>query len=779
MKKQYLIKVVVVLLFLSNIGFAQTVYKNYIDGQVYFAISHKQYIDLTKNPELKTNLNRLDYFSFLAPIFDKYNVTSIKQVFNNAKSENILRIIRIDFSQINEVEDLVSDLSQIKGLYDVEKVPLHHLFATTNDPYNGDVGGVNWNWPLDVVNASGAWDISFGNNSIAVGIIDGAILDTHEDINDAVVLAYDGETQTTGSSAPPSNTYEWSHGTHCAGLIGAETNNNTGIASLGSGVNLYTAKCGRNSDGALYYLSETMNWMIDQPIKVLSLSLGGPSSSDNEQNWYTYMRNTNDVVILAAAGNGGDDGIGDNEETFPAAYDNVIAVASTDEDDSQSSFSNYGSSWVDIAAPGGSSAQGAGLLSSTACNATDASSGVAPSDYGISGQYNMMSGTSMATPLAAGLVGLMRSYNPSLSASEIETCLFNTCVDVGTFIAHGRIDALAAMQCVQNSDNLNANFSADNTNIIEGQSVNFTDLSTDGGTAITSWSWSFPNGNPSSYNGQNPPSISYANAGDYNVTLTVNNGASDTETKTSYIHVAVPSYCPSSGSTTYGTSITLVNLNTINNSTGQTNPYEDYTSISTTLEVDGNYDLTVNLNTDGNYQVFGKVWIDWNHDYDFDDTGEEYAMGNAANEVDGPTSNSPLSITVPSGASIGATRMRVSAKYEDPDVTEGSATSCEEGYDGEVEDYTINVTTSTVSVLEVNKEKINIFPNPNNGTFTITLNNADKTNIKIYDLNGKLVFEDVQNVAKERYQLSKLISGVYIIKLISKNDIFTKRITIQ
>ncbi len=774
MKKQYLFKLIIALLLFSNISFAQTVNKDYIDGQVYFAISHKQYIDLTKNPELKTNLNRLNYFSFLAPIFEKYNVTSIKQVFNNAKSENILRIIRIDFSKRNEVENLISDLSKTKGLYNVEKVPLHHLFATTNDPYNGTVSGVNWNWPLDVVNASGAWDIAFGNNSIAVGIVDGAILNTHEDINDAVVAAYDGQTGSTGSSAPPSNTYEWSHGTHCAGLIAAETNNNTGISSLGSGVNLYTAKCGRDSDGSLYYLAEALNWIADQPIKVLSLSLGGPSSSTNEQDFYTYLHNTNDIVILAAAGNDGVTTI-----SYPAGYDNVIAVASTDEDDTRSDFSNYGSSWVDIAAPGGSSSQGAGLLSSTACDATDASSGIAPSDYGISGQYNMMSGTSMATPLSAGLVGLMRSYNPSLSASEIETCLFNTCVNVGTFVAHGRIDAQAAMQCIQNSNGLNANFSANNTTINEGQSVNFTDLSTDGGTAITNWSWSFPNGSPSSYTGQNPPSITYANAGNYNVTLTVNNGTSDTETKTAYIHVLTPSYCPSSGNTTYGTSVTLVNLNTINNATAQTNPYEDYTNISTDLERGSSYDLTVNVNTDGNYQVFGKVWIDWNHDFDFDDAGEEILMGNASNVSDGPTANSPLSITVPSGAAIGATRMRVSAKYEDPDVTEGSATSCEEDYDGEVEDYTINITTSTVSVLTINKNQINIYPNPNNGEFTITLYNSEKTNVNIYNLNGKLVFEDTQFTTNKAYNLSDLGSGVYIIKFISTDNIYTQKITIQ
>jgi len=88
--------------------------------------------------------------------------------------------------------------------------------------------------------------------------------------------------------------------------------------------------------------------------------------------------------------------------------------------------------------------------------------------------------------------------------------------------------------------------------------------------------------------------------------------------------------------------------------------------------------LSVNVNTDGSYTIYAMVWIDWNHDLDFDDPGEEYDMGDAYNVSDGATSNSPLTITVPSNANIGTTRMRVSAKYS------SAATACQEGFDGEV-----------------------------------------------------------------------------------------------
>ena len=772
MKKPNIIIPLVLLMLLSSFSFSQTVSKDYIDGQIYFAISHQQYQSIIhkESKSKKQIINNLDDFDFLNDIFRKYGVKNISQPFNNATEEHILRILRLEFTEISDVELLISELSKIKDLYNVEKVPLYHSFTTPNDPlYNQNFNancGVQWY--LDIINASGAWDIAYGNSDGAVGIVDGAILETHPELSNVIVLAYDGETQTTGSSSPPANTYDWSHGTHCAGLIGAETNNNEGIASIGSGVSIYSAKSGRNSDEELVFVAEALNWQSTQPINVLSLSFGGPGSSTNEQDWYNYMYNTKDIVILAAAGNENT-----QEISYPAGYNNVIAVASSDSDDGRSSFSNYGT-WVDIAAPGGFCDGNISMFSTTASTY----------DWGTGdGQipYDVMQGTSMACPLAAGLVGLMRSYAPTLSASEIRTCLYNTCVGVGSYVQQGRIDAAAAMQCLPSSSNFSANFNADNTNIFEGESVNFTDISNDGGTAITSWIWSFPNGEPSTFSGQNPPSITYNTAGDYNVTLTVNNGTSDTETKNAYIHVAPPStsYCTSSGSTEFATSITLVNLNTINNATGQTNGYEDYTSISTDLEIGSSYDLIVNANTDGNYQLFGKVWIDWNHDFDFDDDGEEFDMGNAANVSDGPTANSPLNITVPSEATVGNTRMRVSVKYEDPNTTEGSATACEENYDGEVEDYSINITINDVSVSSVNSNLYHIYPNPNKGQFKISLFNETNAMIKIYDLNGKIIFEEKQSSSNKNYNIPNLKSGIYIVKIITNKTIATKKITIE
>ena len=145
------------------------------------------------------------------------------------------------------------------------------------------------------------------------------------------------------------------------------------------------------------------------------------------------------------------------------------------------------------------------------------------------------------------------------------------------------------------------------------------------------------------------------------------------------------SRCASQGTTQYNTSTTRVIFNTIDNATGKPAGYSDYTNISTAVNRNTTYDLTVQVNTDGNYQTGTLVWIDWNQNCDFDDAGEEYTLGTASNQVDGETSNSPLSILIPSDASLGQTVMRVSTQYN------AYPTSCQQNFDGEVEDYTLNV----------------------------------------------------------------------------------------
>lgn len=166
--------------------------------------------------------------------------------------------------------------------------------------------------------------------------------------------------------------------------------------------------------------------------------------------------------------------------------------------------------------------------------------------------------------------------------------------------------------------------------------------------------------------------------------------------------------CTSIANTEYNTSTTLVQFNTINQSSGKPSGYSNYTATVTNVNRNESYDLRINVNTDGNFTTNTKVWIDWNQNCSFDDDGEEYNLGDATNVSNGPTANTPLSITVPATAATGNTTMRVSTKYRD----DGVVTSCENGFDGEVEDYTINVLSNSAFETSINLVQLNTINNP-------------------------------------------------------------------
>lgn len=180
-------------------------------------------------------------------------------------------------------------------------------------------------------------------------------------------------------------------------------------------------------------------------------------------------------------------------------------------------------------------------------------------------------------------------------------------------------------------------------------------------------------------------------------------------------------YCSSSGGTSTNSGIVNVQLNTINNSSGSTNAYTDFTGITTSLSLGQQYDLSVNVNTGGNYTSHVKVWIDWNRDGSFNNSSNEaLELGTLTNTTNGQPSLSPLNISIPTNAAIGNVRMRVSSKS---DNGEGYATPCEEGSFnfGEVEDYTINIVRPTGPEIHL-KGNNNVI---NNGdTTTSGLNNT-------------------------------------------------------
>ena len=238
--------------------------------------------------------------------------------------------------------------------------------------------------------------------------------------------------------------------------------------------------------------------------------------------------------------------------------------------------------------------------------------------------------------------------------------------------------------------------------------------------------------------------------------------------------------CNSVGNMSYSTSTTLVQFNTIDNVSAKPSGYSDYTAIATTVKKGDTHELTINVNTDGNYLVQTAVWIDWNQDCDFLDTGENYDLGEFTNTADGPTDLSPLTITVPEGASIGSTIMRVSTKYSTDPASCTDAT-----FDGEVEDYTVTVEEATATIEDFAFSGFNLYPNPSKGTFNLNFDvvNTEKVVVQLFDIRGRLIgeknFTDTNTRFSERISFQRAAAGLYLVKITNGNKQTTRKLVIE
>jgi hypothetical protein len=236
----------------------------------------------------------------------------------------------------------------------------------------------------------------------------------------------------------------------------------------------------------------------------------------------------------------------------------------------------------------------------------------------------------------------------------------------------------------------------------------------------------------------------------------------------------VPSYCTASGSNTTDEFIQNVQFNTINNSSTQGPGYTDYTTISTTLIKGQTYPLTV---INGEHWTGDTItcWIDWNYDGDFSDSNETYnlsyiGIGTSGTDIGTGTS----SISVPLDAHIGPTRMRIRVIYS------GTMSSCETSSYGEVEDYTVNI-QAPLGIEDTFENTIGLYPNPNQGSFTVYLNdkqNNDTVSIEVFNSLGQVVYQVTSNLAKMNISLNQA-QGMYYVKVATGNQSAVKKIIIN
>jgi PKD repeat protein len=532
-------------------AFSQTVYNDYQDGKIWFKLKDNQILHQPVLKDSKTTIDlnnlKLSIMPYLRKAFTSHSVTRLAQPFPKAYGSNaLLKTYLIEFNDINSVDIFIRELEESGAVEYAEKVPLDKIDLTPNDPYYNS----SQMWGLFQVNAGNAWNVGTGSASIIVATTDNAIEIAHPDLTNQIwtnsgeiagngidddgngyvddVNGYDvGDNDNDPS--PPNSGFD--HGTHVAGTTGAESNNGIGVASIGYGITIMPVKSTRDNAGSNSITNgyDGIYYATVSGADVINCSWGGTGFSTTGQNIVNFAWN-NGSIVVAAAGNDGTDN--DVTPHYPSNYTNAIAVASSTSGDVKSSFSNYGTNSVDITAPGSN-------IASTV-------------PYG---NYGYMSGTSMASPMVSGLLGLMKSLNPTMPNQDLINCMYSTADNIDGAnpsyvgkLGAGRINAFAAMNCVGATLNNppTANFSANFTTVSAGGTISFTDLSTFG---PTTWSWNFDNQalggvTPATANTQGPHSVTYANPGVYEVSLTVTNAnGGDTETKTGYITVTALGAC--------------------------------------------------------------------------------------------------------------------------------------------------------------------------------------------------------------------------------------------
>jgi len=307
------------------------------------------------------------------------------------------------------VEAFMEEMQENSLVRYVERNGKVMLTLTPSDP------GWSQQWGPKKIQADTAWNTQTGDKSILVAVVDTGVDWNHPDLAaNYVPLGYDWY----NDDSDPMDDH--GHGTHCAGIIAAILNNGKGIAGLAQ-IRVMAEKF-LSSEGWGTYAdaASALIHAADADADIISNSWGSyqDSSLVHEAVRYAYNKG---ALLVAAAGNEGWDW-----PLYPAAYDEVVAVTATDQSDNPAWFTNFGS-WVEVAAPGVS------IYSTIWDNS-----------------YASWSGTSMATPHAAGVAALIWSQFPGMTRDQVRARLRSTADDLGAagfdiYYGYGRINARKAV----------------------------------------------------------------------------------------------------------------------------------------------------------------------------------------------------------------------------------------------------------------------------------------------------------------------------------------------
>ena len=400
-----------------------------------------------------------DAVSMCSDPFEELNISDAKCIFGDDtssislfsdKTEPIIYVLDLENPSRENVIDTIEKLKAMPNIEYAEPNYNVYEFSEPNDTYyqNGKQA------VLDLIGAKKLWDFDIDCSDVTVGVMDSGIQTNHEDLIDNIWVNTGeivGDGIDNDGNGYIDDIYGWNcgdsdgdvsyvsnHGVHVAGIVSAVTDNSKGVASVARNAKIAPIKI-FNSSGksTLSYIIEGINYAKKNDINIINCSFGGAGWGSTSVNIVkSAIEAVPDIFFVIAAGNiATSTPQPDNDQTavYPSQLtkdlDNVISVANTTSSDELSSTSHYGATSVDIAAPG-----------------TDIYSTIPTSSYGT------MSGTSMATPMVASAVAVMRAVNPNISAKKIKETLCSSSDKLsaltGKVISGGRLNAYNAVKAI-------------------------------------------------------------------------------------------------------------------------------------------------------------------------------------------------------------------------------------------------------------------------------------------------------------------------------------------
>ena len=392
--------------------------------------------------------------------FDKIGGKSIEKVITRAMKKNGDEEGFYILSTTLGVSDAISQMKALPEIEFAEPNFIYTHFATSNDPFfnNGNLWGMygDASSPANQYGsqAAEAWTAgNTGSSTVYVGVIDEGVMHTHQDLDANIFVnpfdpvdgidndgnGYKDDKWGWDFTGNNNSTYDGTsddHGTHVAGTIGAEGGNSVGVAGVCWNVKIISAKFLGPFGGTTANAIKAIDYITDLKtrhglnIVATNNSWGGGGFSQALQD-AIERANAANILFIAAAGNGGSDGVGDNNNVvanYPSNYPNanIIAVAAITSSGAKSSFSNYGSTTVDIGAPGSA-------IYSTLPTRKPG------------GTYGSYSGTSMATPHVTGAAALYAASHPGSSAAVIKNAILSSAAPTaslnGLVVSNGRLNA--------------------------------------------------------------------------------------------------------------------------------------------------------------------------------------------------------------------------------------------------------------------------------------------------------------------------------------------------